>query len=156
MPEMIDYIIMLPYMMGVPLYVFFLLHYLKIFERYKVVSKVYLLTLVVFAFVSMVIGVFYSFPLAMFVYQFWNVINAIFLIPVIVLLTRKVFPYTNVVLAACFVLNIGVIIRILRNLGYVPDGDFQYYSYLSYKKIKSYICDGYTSNISFFKYNELH
>ena len=129
MPEMIDYIIMLPYMMGVPLYVFFLLHYLKIFERYKVVSKVYLLTLVVFAFISIVIGFFYSFPLAMFVYQFWNVINSILLIPIIVLLTRKVFPYTYVVLAACFILNIGVVIRISRNLGYLPDGDFQYYSY---------------------------
>lgn len=129
MPEMIDYIIMVPYMMGMPLYVFFLLHYLKIFELYEVSSKIYLISLIVFAFVSINIGVFYSFPLAMFIYQFWNVINSILLIPTIVLLTRNVFPYTYVVLAACFVLNIGVLIRISRNLGYLPDGDFQYYSY---------------------------
>lgn len=129
MPEMIDYIIMLPYMLGVPLYVYFLLHYLKIIEHYPRASRGYLIVLAVFAIISMNVGLFYSFAVAMHTYQVWNILNSIILIPLIILLARKVFRYTYLVMGASFILNIGVIIRIARNLGYVPDGEFQYYSY---------------------------
>jgi signal transduction histidine kinase len=129
-PEMIDYIIMLPYMLGVPLYVYFLLHYLKIIPRYPNASRVYLIVLTLFAAVSMNIGLFHSFSVAMLNYEVWNIINSILLIPIIfILLARKDFRYTYLVMGACLILNIGVIIRIARNLGYVPDGEFQYYSY---------------------------
>lgn len=128
-PALIDYVVMLPYMLAVPIYAYFLLNYLKIFEHYRNIAKNYMAILAVFAVVFINVGLFYSFSIAMLIYQTWNIINSILIIPLLILLGRKNFRYIYWVMGACIILNMGVIIRISRNLGYLPDGNFQYYAY---------------------------